>query len=227
MLIRLDNLLTGQIAPLGEKASAIAKTPVEGKIFLTHTSFSSDQQADLKNHGGLEKAVHHYPRDHYALWREEIGEQSVLKQAGAFGENLSTTGMTEKTVAIGDQFRLGSAIIEVSQGRQPCWKLNIRFNTPDMAIRVQKTGRSGWYYRVIEEGYVCAGDEFQLLHRTSPEWTIHRLWHTLYIDTLNYDELAAMAALKHLPEGWRRYAVRRIENRKVEDWSARLEGKTP
>lgn len=87
-----------------------------------------------------------------------------------------------------------------------------------------KTGRTGWYYRVLEEGVVAENDTMQLIERLSPEWTLHRVWHLLYVDMLNYDQLAEMAEIPHLADGWKRYAVRRLENRKVEDWSPRLEG---
>lgn len=222
--VRLDQLLVGQVAPLGETTSGIAKAPVAGPLRLTPTGFDGDAQADTRVHGGPDKAVHHYPFDHYAPWRAEVGERPVLSAPGGFGENLSTLGLDERAVAAGDVFRLGSAVIEVSQGRQPCWKLNLRLDVPDMALRVQTSGRTGWYYRVLEPGLVAPGDAFQLLDRRSPDWTIHRLWRTLYVDTLNRDELAAMAALDHLPEGWRKHARRRLESRRVEDWSARLNG---
>lgn len=229
MSTRLDALLTGRIAPLGTRAapSGIAKIPTSGKQHLTWEGFETDQQGDRQHHGGREKAVHHYDYDHYPVWREEVGDLSVLRQPGAFGENLSTIGMSEHTVAVGDRFRIGSAVIEVSQGRQPCWKLNARFDRPDMAHRVQKTGRSGWYYRVLETGHVSADDSITLLDRKSPEWTLHRLWHVLYVDMLNFDELSAMTALPHLADGWKRYATRRLENRKVEDWTERLTGNEP
>ena len=106
-------------------------------------------------HGGPEKAVHHYPFDHYEAWRTELGDIGLLRQPGAFGENLSAVGLTEADVAVGDVFRLGSAIVEVSQGRQPCWKLNERFGQPTVAKSVQASGRTGWYYRVIETGLVA------------------------------------------------------------------------
>lgn len=228
MNIALDTLLIGSVKPLGNKAvpSGIDKQPVSARQFLGKHGFEFDTQADLKNHGGAEKAVHHYAFEHYNNWAEDIGNNDRLSQAGAFGENLSTIGMTEKTVAIGDIFRLGSSLIEVSQGRQPCWKLNLRFGVKDMAQRVQKTGRSGWYYRVLEEGYVETGDHFILIDRRSPDWTLHRLWHILYVDMLNTEQLAAMAALEHLPDNWRRYANNRLKSGKVEEWSKRLNGNT-
>ncbi|OYR21142.1 MOSC domain-containing protein [Brucella thiophenivorans] len=227
MDIRINSLLAGKIAPLGARQapSAIDKKAVSGPVRLLRDGLECDEQGDRKVHGGPEKAVHHYPHDHYALWREDVGDHPHLDATGAFGENISTTGLTEHNVAIGDRFRLGTAVVEVSQGRQPCWKLNARFDIPDMAMRVQKTGRTGWYYRVLEEGVVSDNYTMQLVERLSPEWTLHRVWHLLYVDMLNYDELALMAEVPHLADGWKRYAVRRLENRKVEDWSSRLEGK--
>lgn len=226
MTVRLDHLLIGKVTPLGDRRapSGIDKHCVDGRLFLRREGFEGDAQGDRIHHGGPDKAVHHYPFEHYAFWREEIGDVPLLARPGAFGENMSTTGMDEARVAIGDVFRLGDALIEVSQGRQPCWKLNARFSVPDMAIRVQKTGRTGWYYRVLEEGCIAPGDELHLVDRRSPEWPLRRLWRTLYVDTLNHDELGAMAALEHLPENWRRYAERRLKTRKVEDWSQRLTG---
>ena len=132
--------------------------------------------------------------------------------------------MTETTVAIGDIFRLGHALLQVSQGRQPCWKLNERFGLRDMSRRVQQTGLTGWYYRVLEEGKIDAGDAFVPVDRLSPDWTIDRVRRVLCVDTMNLDELRDMTALTHLPDGWRKYATRRLETRKVEDWTKRLEG---
>ncbi|WP_273727899.1 MOSC domain-containing protein [Brucella gallinifaecis] len=226
MEVIVESLLAGQIAPLGPRGapSGIDKKPVSGSVRLLREGLECDAQGDRKVHGGPEKALHHYPHDHYAGWVDDVGKNPRLEMPGAFGENISTTGLTEHNVAVGDRFRLGSALVEVSQGRQPCWKLNARFDITDMATRVQKSGRSGWYYRVLEEGMVSTGDTMRLVERLSPEWTLHRVWHLLYVDMLNYDELALMAEIPHLADGWKRYAVRRLENRKVEDWSARLQG---
>jgi len=168
--------------------------------------------------------VHHYAFDHYPAWRDALGERDVLSRPGAFGENLSTSGLTEVEVAVGDIFRAGEALIQVSQGRQPCWKLNARFGVPDMALRVQTSGRTGWYYRVIEPGFVAAGDDLILLDRPAPEWTLERLWRALYVDRMNIPELTAMTGLTLLSENWRKYAKKRLATRQVEDWSRRLLG---
>lgn len=225
-MLLIDDVLAGPVAPLGPqgKPSGIDKTPVSGKIHVGIEGLANDEQGDRKHHGGPEKALHHYAFEHYAIWRREIGPKRVLAAPGAFGENLTTTGLTEDMVAVGDTFRLGKIVIQVSQGRQPCWKLNARFEVPDMAVRVQRTGLTGWYYRVIETGHIEKGDELRLIDRLSPDWTLRRIWRTLYVDTMNIDELAAMSELAHLPEGWRGYAKRRLATRQVEDWSRRLTG---
>ncbi len=254
-------LLTGRAAALpgSDKFSCIDKHPVDRPLMLGPEGFESDEQADRRVHGGPEKAVHHYPRDHYAAWRTELGCKdmaaskgalppasepllgggartlppgylgmkeglSVLDAPGAFGENVSTFGMTEATVAVGDVFRLGQALVQVSQGRQPCWKLSQRFGVRDMARRVQDTGRTGWYYRVLEPGTVAPADRIELVDRLAPDWTLHRLWHALYVDRMNLAELQGIAALELLAEGWRRYALRRLQSGRVEDWTKRLEG---
>lgn len=224
--ITLAALLVGKLAAIDERGtlSGIDKKPVAETLHLSATGFVGDHQGDLKHHGGIEKAVHHYPSDHYRIWREEIGAAPILDQPGAFGENLSTSGLTEDDVAVGDRFRLGGALLEVSQGRQPCWKLNRRFGLSDMARRVQQSGRTGWYYRVIEEGCVCADDALVLVERRCPDWSIRQLWHYLYVDTMNRGALQEIANLDILPASWRDYAAKRLATRQVEDWARRLEG---
>ena len=146
--VPLLGLLVGGVRPLGKRRapSGIAKSPVAHPVFLHRNGFEGDARGDTIRHGGSEKAVHHYPFDHYADWESEIGPNALLARPGAFGENVSTRGLVEADVAVGDVFRLGQAVIEVSQGRQPCWKLNERFADVRMAKCVQESGRTGWYY---------------------------------------------------------------------------------
>ncbi len=195
--IPLRALLTGRVAPLGAGGvtSGIAKLPAAAPLMLREDGLVGDEQGDLRHHGGPEKALHHYPFDHYAGWADEIGAKALLAAAGAFGENLSTLGLTEREVAVGDVFRLGQAVIEVSQGRQPCWKLNRRFGVPDMSRRVQDSGRTGWYYRVIEGGRVAPDAVLTRIDRRAPDWTIDRLSRALYGADRDRGEWAAMAAL--------------------------------
>ncbi len=220
-------VLTGRVAPLGPKGhtSGIAKAAAAPPWQITHTGITGDAQADLAHHGGPEKALHHYAFEHYAgYWRNEIGPHPLLDAPGAFGENLSTLGWTEDTVHVGDIVAFGSARLQVSQGRQPCWKLNVRFGLDRIAFRTQASGRTGWYYRVLETGTADAGSRLVLLERPQPEWPLSRLSRLLYRDRDRYDELQAMADLPELASGWRKLARRRIETRQTESWTERLDG---
>jgi len=224
--VALVGLLVGALAPLGQRGvpSGIVKRSVEEPILLTETGFVGDAQGDTRRHGGPEKAVHHYSFDHYESWAAEIGHKPMLTKPGAFGENLSTRGLGEADIAIGDVFRIGSAILQVSQGRQPCWKLNELFSERTMASEVQRTGRTGWYYRVLQSGIVAPNDAMVLEDRLSPEWSVLRIWRTFYVETMNLGELESIAALETLAQGWRDHASRRLSSGKVEDWKLRLEG---
>lgn len=220
----LPIVLAGTVKPLpnDERLSGIDKHPVSGPWRITRTGLQGDHQADLKNHGGVDKALHQYPRDHHEVWAKEIGAHPLLGGAGAFGENLCTMGWTESNICIGDVVRFGSALLQVSQGRQPCWKLNKRFARDDMAFSVQTTGRTGWYFRVLQEGIAQDGDNLVLDARPQPDWPLSRLTRLLYNDTNAKSELAEMAVLPELADGWRKLAARRVETSKVESWTSRL-----
>lgn len=220
----IDALLTGKAVPFGPsgRPSAIAKTPVDRPLALGREGLDGDEQGERKLHGGPEMPLHHYPFDHYAAWAAELGPLPLLDAPGAFGENLSTTGLTEADVCIGDVWRLGGALVQVNQGRQPCLKLNHRFGVRDMAKRVQESGRTGWYYRVLETGMVAPGDALTLQDRPHPAWSVARVLHVLYVDTMNRPELEEMAALERLTPPWRALARKRLEQGKVEGWGRRL-----
>lgn len=220
-------VLTGRAQPLTDTKhlSGIAKARRPGKIAVTLTGLTGDEQGDRRHHGGPEKAIHHYPFDHYGAWSRELTPTPVpLAAPGAFGENISTRGLTESEVCLGDVFRLGSALVQMSQGRQPCWKLNHRFARPDMARQVQATGRTGWYYRVREIGAVAEGDELRLLERPCPDWPLDRVIRLLYRDTLDRDDLHKLAGLPYCPPPWVKLIERRLATGAVEDWRNRLSG---
>ena len=162
--VTIAEVLVGRAEPFGPSSfsSAIRKRPVTESINLASVGFAGDEQADRRYHGGPDKAVHHYPFEHYAMWCRERPVLALQLRVGAFGENLSTRGMSEENVCVGDIFRAGSALLQVSQARQPCWKLNVRFGLNDMARLVQASGRTGWYYRVLEEGRVDHPQELPL-----------------------------------------------------------------
>lgn len=231
--MRIHEMFAGPVRPLGPGGhdSAIEKGAIAGPWTISRLGLAGDHQADLKHHGGPDKALHHYARDHYAYWREILCSRDVtpmarevLRQPPAFGENISTAGIVETQICIGDVVRIGGVTLQVSQGRQPCWKLNIRFDIPDMAVRVQTSGRTGWYYRVLEPGVIASGDGLLVHDRPHPDWPVSRATELLYTRTRDFDALDAMSRLEGLAEGWRRLAARRVAARKVEDWTARLEG---
>lgn len=200
-------VLTGKTRIFGDKGetSAIAKELVDGPRRVTFLGIEGDEQADLSVHGGPDKAIHHYPRDHYPFWTDTLGGHPLLAAPGAFGENISTTGLVEDGACIGDRYRLGTALVEISQGRQPCWKLGHRFGVASVPATVVKTRRSGWYYRVIEEGRVAAGDGLELVERPLGPWTVERVFGLL-IGGAGKREPAALrdlAALDELATTWR------------------------
>jgi MOSC domain-containing protein YiiM len=225
----LDAVLIGRVAPLGAqgKKSAIHKTPVHERVRVGETGLEGDEQHERKHHGGPEKALHHYPFDHYAVWRDEWSSDAAsierFRMPGAFGENLSTRGIDESDVCVGDVFRIGTAIVQVSQPRQPCWKLNLRFARDDMSRRVQDTRRTGWYYRVLEPGEIGAGDAVERLARPHPQWSVARLLRVLYVGRDDLASLEQMAALDALTPSWRKTAQKRLESGKVESWASRLD----
>ena len=206
MSYAIDAVLTGKARAFrGDEASAIAKTPVDGALRVGLLGIDGDEQADLTVHGGVDKAIHHYPRDHYDWWAGELGDHALLGAPGAFGENISTEGLIESQACIGDRYRLGSALVEISQGRQPCWKLGHRFGIATVPATVVTTRRSGWYYRVIEEGSVAAGDALALVERPLPEWSVERVFHLLVggAGKREPEALRALAAMDALATSWR------------------------
>lgn len=220
----IAELRVGRTKPLGSgnARSAIDKQPVSAPILATALGLTGDEQADLRHHGGADKAIHAYSAAHYPAWREEIPAAADRFQTGGFGENLVVEGATESDICLGDRWAVGQVLLEVSQGRQPCWKLNLRFAVPDMARRVQATGRTGWYFRVIEPGQIKAGDQGSLQERGKPDWPLTRVADLLYRRTLDRKELAEFATLAGLPESWRILAEQRLRRGEVEDWDRRL-----
>lgn len=194
--------------------SAIGKEPVVGPVRIHRLGLAGDEQADLTVHGGPDKAIHHYPHDHYAFWREAIGDHPLLASCGAFGENISTEGLTEDAVCIGDRWRLGTALVEVSQGRQPCWKLDHRFGGANVLAGVVNSRRPGWYYRVIEEGEAAAGDTLELVGRPHPEWTILRTFGLLIAGDHKSDRagLESLGAVDALAAPWKMRREKLLES---------------
>ncbi len=178
--------------------SGIVKAPVAGSVSLVATGVVGDEQADLENHGGADKAVLAYGASRYRLWNENHG---LPASPGGFGENLTIDGLTEETACIGDTLSVGTSLLQVTQPRLPCWKLAERWERPDLTRLVKETGWSGWYLRVLEPGSVAAGDTVSLLSRPHPDWTV--LTATRIGRMRNHPGLLELAALPELSEAWR------------------------
>ncbi|MEH6757746.1 MAG: MOSC domain-containing protein [Parasphingorhabdus sp.] len=208
---KLDHLLIGTPKPFradGEM-SAIVKQPVFETVELGLFGLVGNQVADLLHHGGRDKAVHLYPIEHYAFWKEKYPELDILNHPGAFGENFSCAGLTEDKLHLGDIFRLGEALIECSHARQPCWKLNHHFGYPDVMKTVIKTSMSGSYFRVLEPGKVRAGDRFVQQDRVYPDWPLNRLFDVLIAGKHKGQgaELLRLADMPILADTWRKRAA--------------------
>lgn len=204
--LRIDALLTGKPRPLGPgMTSAMAKRPVTGPVRIDWLGLEGDAVADPVHHGGHDKAIHLYPHDHYGWWRDLIGDHPLLETPGAFGENIAVGGAVDGDFCLGDRFTLGSAVIEVSHGRQPCTKLNHRFGRPDILASVIRSGRAGLYFRVIRTGEAEAGDRLRLIERPRPDWPMPRVFALLIGGGHKRDPaaVAMLAAMPVLAEAWR------------------------
>lgn len=216
-------VLRGPVRPLGHTTSAIDKQPVDAPVAVHAEGLQGDAQADRRVHGGVDKAVHCYAWHHYAAWRQELPGCTLFDRPGAFGENLAIDGLDEAGVCIGDRWRIGTAQFTITQGRQPCYKLNLRFGVPDMAARVQQSLRAGWYLRVEVPGVLATGDAIELLERPHPAHSIASLLALIRDRETDAARLAPVLELP-LPPSWRRLFERRRDSRQVEDWSRRLQG---
>ncbi|MEJ5074563.1 6-hydroxyaminopurine reductase [Enterobacter ludwigii] len=219
------NVFTGSVQEYeGSRPSAIAKLQVDGELELTERGLVGDEQAEKKIHGGPDRALCHYPREHYADWAQEFPEQAALFCAPAFGENLSTVGLTEQNVFIGDIFRWGDALIQVTQPRSPCFKLNYHFGISDMSSLMQSSGKMGWLYRVILAGKVSSDQPLELVSRLS-DVSVHDAaaiaWHTPYDD----EEYRRLLSAAGLSVSWTRTMQKRRLSGHIEDNSRRLWGK--
>jgi MOSC domain-containing protein YiiM len=191
--------------------SGIFKEPVSGPVRVGRQGLEGDGQADRVNHGGLDKAICTYAADHYDAWRHELGPLGPSFTFGAFGENFSVEGLTEDDVCIGDVWRIGPVEVQVSQPHQPCWKLARRWRIDDLAHRVVQDGRTGWYLRVFEEGFVAAGLAVERIARPFPRWTITQVNRLLHHDKNDLDSASELARVPALATAMRASLTRRIE----------------
>lgn len=217
IITQLDHLYIGGPKPFHADGtfSAMARQAVDAPVMLTKLGFVGDQVADMRVHGGPDKAVHFYPAEHYPFWREQLSDHPILNRTGAFGENLSSFGLCEDEVKIGDRFRIGKAIVEIAQGRQPCWKLDHHFGMKIVTELVIKTGRCGLYFRIIEEGVVATGDRIEQIETADHDWTVARTFRLLigggHKRSGAQADLRALAALDTLADVWRARAEKLLQ----------------
>lgn len=219
------DVFTGKVRDYpGSRPSAIGKVQVDGELMLGELGLVGDEQAELKIHGGPDRALCHYPREHYSHWASQFPQQAELFSAPAFGENLSTEGMTEQNVYIGDIYRWGEALIQVTQPRSPCFKLNFHFGIANMSSLMQESGKIGWLYRVIAGGAVSSEQPLVLASRLSDVSVYDAAaiaWHMPFDDE-QYHRLLSAAGLS---TSWSRTMQKRRLSGVIEDNSRRLWGK--
>ena len=191
-------------------STGIFKEPVAGRVMMRTLNLDGDRQSDLSVHGGPLKAVYVYPSEHYDFWKQELPEMEL--PWGVFGENLTTTGLLETEVNIGDKFRVGAAEVMVTQPRMPCYKLGIRFGRTDIIKRFLMSERSGFYLSVLKEGEVGASDEFQILEKNTSGVRVVDVTRLYSSDKDDVDLMRRAIATEALPESWRDYLRRRLDN---------------
>ena len=181
--------------------SAIRKAKVSGAVQVQQTGLVGDQQADLVHHGGPDKAILAYAAQHYDKWNAEFPGKSF--DAGGFGENLTVAHLDESQCCIGDTFRAGNCVLEISQPRQPCWKLSRRWDLPRLAVLVQQNGRTGWYLRVIERGQIEAGMTLELIARPFPEMSVQWANTVMYAKPRRPADDHRLSRCPALSQAWR------------------------
>lgn len=202
--------------------SGIKKKPIHEKIFLDNLGFRGDGVADARFHGGRDKAVCVYSVDHFSFWEKEMNREM---QFGDFGENLSVTGWTEKTVHIGDIFRIGKAQVQCTQPRQPCHKLNKVFDFQAMACRVQTTGFSGWYFRVTQPGWVTAGVEITRVQEDPKQISVYTANHLMHKNKNDWQRIREILSVEGLSDSWREtFEKRLLKGSPARDDQFRLQG---
>jgi MOSC domain-containing protein YiiM len=203
----LLSVQTGPVAPLGLDGvpSGFVKHTRTGSVHVGMLGLEGDAQADLRVHGGPEKAVYGYAARHYLAWAQDFPDLSNQFTGGSMGENLTIEGMDETDLCVGDIHGVGSALLQVCQPRQPCFKFALRFDNKHMPKAMVSSGRSGWYYRVLAPGSVRAGDHVVLRDRPNPQFAFQRLVAIVYHSRVTEAELARMAVMPGLASQWREW----------------------
>src|SRR5947209_18619310 len=188
--------------------TGIFKEPVEGPTMMRKLNLDGDRQADLSVHGGPSKAVYAYPSEHYDYWKRELPGMAL--SWGMFGENFTSAGLFESELNIGDKFRVGSAIVMVTEPRMPCYKLGIRFGRSDVVKRFLASERTGFYFAVLQEGEVGAGDPIELIEGSKRSVRVSDITQLYTREKHNVGLLRRATEVAALPESWRSYFKHRL-----------------
>jgi MOSC domain-containing protein YiiM len=191
--------------------TGIFKNPASGPVMLHTLNLDGDRQADLTVHGGVSKAVYGYPVEHYEFWKRELPDMEL--PYGMFGENFTTEGLLEDALNVGDRFRIGEAELMVTEPRMPCYKLGIKFGRTDIIRRFLQSRRTGFYFAVMKEGVVEAGDEFELLSRDGNAITIADITRLYAFEKDDMETLRRVVKLEALSESWRGYFLKQLQDR--------------
>lgn len=207
----IRSVQVGSVAPLGPDGipSGFRKSVVDGRVGVGSLGVDGDAQADHTVHGGIDKAVYIYPDSHYPRWCEALPEHTALFRPGAFGENLTVSGLDEDTTCIGDVFDIGAAQLQVTQFRQPCFKLALSFDDNRLPQAMVRSGRLGWYARVVREGSVGKGDTLLLAARPNPSWSVRRLAQSFLGHAAAPDDFAELSGLEGLADELRHIASKK------------------
>ena len=190
--------------------TGIFKKPVARRVMVRRLNIDGDDQADRRVHGGFDMAVYAYPHEHYAFWERELDREGF--PYGQFGENLTVSGLSEETIRVGDTYRIGGALLQATQPRIPCYKLVICMEQgPDFAARFQQSGRMGFYFRVLEEGEIGAGDAIELVERDEDSATIAEFIRVYLHDSHDPASLRRVLASRDLGDAWRLYVEKMLK----------------
>ncbi|PYL79019.1 MAG: MOSC domain-containing protein [Verrucomicrobia bacterium] len=189
--------------------TGIFKEPIQERVMMRTLNLDGDQQADLTVHGGVSKAVYAYPSEHYNYWRSELPGMDL--SWGMFGENFTTEGFLEDAVYIGDRFRIGETEVMVTEPRMPCYKLGIKFGRADIIKRFLASRRTGFYFAVMREGMVGAGDDVELIEREQQEISVADVTRLYAFDKDDVKSLRRAIQVEALPESWKGYFQHQLE----------------
>ncbi|MEH6446396.1 MAG: MOSC domain-containing protein [Oceanospirillaceae bacterium] len=224
-------VFTGKVEHVQGITSAINKRVISGDVFLSKLGLEGDECASTSFHGGVERALHHYPYEHYQYWQqtytafsELVLERWEFLELAGMGENISTIGLNEENICIGDQFRWGEAIIEVSQPRSPCHNLNKRWGVEKFSVTMQELSYCGWLYRVLQTGTVNASSSLELISRPENALSIKQVCDRYFAQPLNVEGLHELQSLTALSNSWQKQIEKRIKTGELENWNFRLLG---